>query len=914
MGVSNDRKRGKLMRDINKKTEFRRMRLRIYLVLILLLGSQFIPVAVHAGRKGRVAVLPFKIHALKPLDHLKKGLQEMFTSRMVKKGIQVIAPEVVNKEPMALLPLLDLEDMYRLGKKLNADWLISGSLTQIGKKISLDLKLLDVTAKKPPFSIFIVEDDIDNLADATERATTSLYNQIAGVIQIDSIRVVGNKRIESEAILAVIESKKGEKFDNEQLDKDLRAVYKMGFFKEVNIETEDGPGGKIVIIRLTEKPSIGKIMFKGNKQIEDKDLREECDIKQYSILNRTEIKQSINRLKEYYRQKGYYNVQIKEHIEELPHNEVSLIYEIEEGEKVYITKIQFIGNTKFDDDDLKDIMETNEKGFFSWITKSGLLDKKKLEFDLHKITSFYQNHGYIKAKTGKPKISYEKDKGLIITIEIIEGPQYSVNKVQVAGTQEDDLIASADELLKKVSITKEKYFNREVVRKDTFTLRRLYADEGYAYADVSPIVKEDDKNHLVDITYTISKGKKVRFERINITGNTVTRDKVIRRELKVAEKEYFSAKDLRKSTANLHRLGYFEDVEIQTKKGSQDDLMILNINVKERPTGSFSIGAGYSSFENAIGMFQVAQNNLFGYGQKLAAAARFGSRTTNFDIKFTEPWLMDRPISSSIGLYKFKREYYEYTKDSIGGALGFGFPIGIDVDYTRGSIRYEYDDAEISNIQEGAATAIKEMQGTNVTSSITLGIKRDSKDRPWNTTKGSVNSMSFEYAGGPFGGDVYFNKYLARSAWYFPLPWKTVFMAQGRWGYMKRRSGGKLPIYQKFRLGGINSVRGFDYSSISPKDPATGDRIGGEKMMVYNFEYRFPLIKEQGVVGLVFFDAGNVFTKDENYTFSGIRRSAGTGIRWYSPIGPLRLEYGKNLDQQAGESSGEWEFSVGGLF
>jgi outer membrane protein insertion porin family len=798
-----------------------------------------IPVLVQAQEKKKVAILPFGIHSVEPLDHLKLGLQEMFATRLTGKGMPVINPDVVNKHPMAFLPSFELEDLISIGRNLKADVLITGSLTQIGRKISLDIKVVDITEEKLPFSIFMTEDDIDRLTDAADRAATSLYNQITGVEQIDSLQVKGNKRIESEAILAVVESKKGDSLDHDQLDKDLRAIYRMGFFTEVNIGTEEGPKGKIVTFNVTEKPSISKISFEGNKKEKDDDLGKESGIRLYTILNPNEVRQSINRLKEYYRQKGYYNVEIRDKIEELPNNEVSLTYEIEEG-----------------DDDLKDIMETSERGFLSWFTKSGLLDKKKLEFDTHKVTSFYHNHGYIRAKTGEPEISYEKDKGLTITIEIIEGDQYEVNKVQIEG----DLIRPAEELLKKVNINKEKFFNREVVREDTLTLRGIYADEGYAYADVAPFTKEDHENHLVDITYRAGKGKRVRFERINITGNTVTRDKVIRRELKVIEGEYFSGKGLKESTRNLHRLGFFENVEVETKKGSQDDLMVLNINVKERPTGTFSLGAGYSSFDNVMGVIQVTQNNLFGYGQQLSVSGRLGSRTTKFDIRFTEPWLLDKPISAGVDIYKWEREFDEYTKDSLGGALRFGFPIGLD-DFTRGSVKYAYDDADILDIDDNAALEIKEMEGRNVTSSITLGVDRDSKDNPWNTTEGSVNSLKFEYAGGFLGGDVSFNKYLARSAWYFPLPWKTVFITQGRWGYVKKRSDGKLPIYQKFRIGGINTVRGFEFASISPIDPETGDKIGGEKMMVFNFEYRFPLAKEQGVVGLAW-NTGLIWTKN----------------------------------------------------
>ena len=878
--------------------------MKVSIIIGLLL---FIPLMVQAEKKGKVAVLPFRIHSLQPLDHLKEGLQEMFTTRMSDKGFPVIDPDVVNKHPLAFLPMFKLEDIFALGKDLKTDFIISGSLTQIGRKISIDLKVIDIAAVTPPFSVFIVEEDLDKLTDAADRATISIFNQIAGVVQIDSVQTKGNKRIESEAILAVVDSKKGEGLDYEQLDKDLRAVYKMGFFKDVKIEMGDGPKGKLVTFVVDEKPSIGKISFQGNKKGKDDDLKKESGIKLYSILNRSEIRQGINRLKEYYLQKGYYNVEIQEKIVELPNNEVSIIYDIKEGDKIYITRIEFIGNTRFDDDDLKDIMETSEKGFFSWFTKSGLLDEKKLEFDLHKITSFYHNHGYIKAKTGEPETSYEKDKGLTITIEVIEGHQYKVDNVKIEG----DLIKPADELLESVSIKKEEYFNREVVRKDSMMLRDIYADEGYAYADVSPMIREDDENHLVNITYRASKGEMVRFERINITGNSRTRDKVIRRELKAIEGEYFSGKDLKEGTQNLHRLGFFENVEVQTKKGSQDDLMVLGIDVKERATGSFSIGAGYSSFDKVMGMFQIAENNLFGYGQKLSGSASVGSRTTQFNIRFTEPWFMDKPISAGTDIYKFDREYDEYTKDSLGGALRFGSLLGID-EFTRGYTKYAYDDADITDIDENAALAIKDMAGRNVTSSMTFGIKRDSRDRPWNTTRGSINSASIEYAGGILGGDSYFNKYEARSAWYFPFLWETVIMAQGRWGYVKKRSGGELPIYQKFQVGGINTVRGFEYASISPTDPATGDKIGGEKMMVYNLEYRFPLVREQGVVGLVFFDAGDA--SNDSFSFSGIRKSVGAGVRWYSPFGPIRVEYGKIIDPQEDEPSGNWEFSVGGMF
>ncbi len=881
--------------------------LRPFSVLLLLLLF-LIPPDVMALLPEKIAVLPFKIYMLKPMDHLVLGLQEMLTARLAKEGFDLINPATINKGELSKVKVSELDVARRMGKEKGVDWVIKGSLTQIGKKISLDLAIIPISTEKRPFSIFVVGDRIDKLDQVMERVAATATNRIKGVMQIDSISVQGNKRIETDAILAVIESQKGAKYDQDTLNKDLRSIYQMGFFEDVQIDTEESPGGKSVAFKVSEKPSIGKITLLGTKKIDQKDLVEVLGIKKYSIINMKAIKDSIERLKDHYHQKGYYHVEIKESLEDLPNNEVSLIYQIKEGDKAYIREIIFEGNVAFDDDDLKDLMETSEKGFFSFLTESGHLDKKKLEGDIFKIKSFYQNNGYIKARVGEPDISYKEDEGLIITVTINEGPQYAIGKVMLEG----DLIKDVDELYQALKITKEKVYNREVIRSDTLSLSKIYSDEGYAFIDVFPDIKEDDKAHKVDITYKIVKGKKIRFERIIITGNDKTRDKVIRRELKVIEGGYFSGKKLKRSSQNLHRLGFFEEVEVNTKKGSSDEEIVLDIHVKERPTGMLSFGIGYSSDEHTIGTLQISQNNLFGRGQSLSAKASLSNKATRYTLSFTEPWLFDKPLSAGIDLYDWEYEYDEYIKDSTGGRLKLGFPLGLD--FTRGSVIYTYDAADISDVLETASQIIKDMIGRNVTSSLTLGVSRDSRDRRFNAKKGSVNSFTVEYAGGFLGGDNYFTKFRARSAWFFPFFLDSAFSVQGRWGYIHQRSGGELPVYEKFRLGGINTVRGFEYASISPVDPDTGDRIGGEKMMVYNIEFRFPIQKEQGVMGVLFFDAGNVFTNDESYTFRGIRMGAGIGIRWYSPAGPLRLEWGKNLDPEPGEAGSTWEFTIGTPF
>ena len=894
------------VQNIRRKTLISSIRAFFLFLAVFCVGVVETPAK---AEKGTICILPFQINAAKAYSHLQDGLQKMLALRMKQNGFKTVPIESINKDPVVFSKILQNTELVQLGNRYQADWVVKGSMTQIGDKGSIDLKVVDVSGRKMPFFIFQVVEDLDEIPESVKRLALSVEDRITGVPQVDAIYVAGNRRIEKAAILAVVGTQSGDRLDLDKLDQDLRDIYKMGYFNDVTMDVSDGPSGKVITFNVVEKPSVGKIVFVGNDEYDEEDLNKELGINLYSILDYNAINQSVNRLRDFYKEKGYYNAEIKESTETLPNNEVMLKYNITENDKVYILKIEFKGNKAYDDEQLEDLMETNTKWFLSWITQAGILDKKKLEFDAHKITSFYHNHGYIKAKVGEPKVHYDdKIKGLVVSIDIDEGERYDVDKVNVAG----DLIEPADELLKSVDIGKEKVFNRETVRTDMIRLQDIYANQGYAYSEIRPIVKENDENHTADVTYEISKGPKVRFERITITGNQHARDKVIRRELKVMEGDYFSSQGMQRSTENLKRLGFFEDVQFHTKKGSRDDLMNLNVDVKEKGTRTFSFGAGYSSAYSAFVTFQVADENFMGYGQRLSASARIGGKNTEFDIRFLEPWLFDTRLSLGADIYKFTQEYTDYTRSSYGTRISLGAPLYLD--YTRGTLMYAYDSADISDVDENASYLIRDMTGTNVTSSLTLLLNRDSRDRTFNTTRGSINEFSVQYAGGFLQGTEEFTKYRGRSAWFFPMFWNTVFMVQGRAGYIENR--GNLSAYQKFFLGGINTVRGYDYQTISPIDPETGDYIGGETMMVFNLEYHFPLLEEQGVIGIVFFDAGNAWDSGSanSYDFGGLMKSVGAGVRWFSPLGPLRLEYGWKLDTQPlDDSAGKWEFSIGGI-
>jgi outer membrane protein insertion porin family len=886
-----------------------RLNILMFICLALLTVSS---ATASAQGKLKVAVLPFVIEAPEMSGNLSTDLQEMFASYIAGKGYQGIASDSVNQHPSAFKTPLEDSNIVALGQDLGADWVVSGVFSQSeDKSYRLNIKVTGIGPDRTSFPISAAVNNIDLLSLIVNNLSESIVNQFSQ-IPISIIQVKGNKRIESDAILATIDTKKGDKFDQARLDQDLRNIYKMGYFKDVSIETEDDDKGKTVTINVVELPFITQIKFEGNKEYKEEKLTGEIGIKKFAVLNLSEIKQSINKLKEFYKKNGYYNATITDKTDDLPNNEAVLTYVINEGEKVYITKIDFVGNEVFDDDDLIDLMKTNTKGFFYWLTSSGVFERNKLDYDIQTITYFYLNQGYIEARIGEPEITYDEKTGLTITISVIEGNRYKVGNVKFTG----DVIKPEKELLSKININKQEYFSNEVLVNDTKILKNIYADEGYANTEIIRHYPENTDTYkqtlTIDLTFDINKKKKVRIEKINIKGNTRTRDKVIRRELKLVEGDYFSGTKLDRSTENIKRLDYLSDQEIKTKDGSSDDLMDIDVNVTEAKRGQFQIGAGYSSFDRLFAMVSFSMDNLFGKGQSASIDASVGSRTTQYNLKFVEPWLFDKPVSGSINVYDWKTDYTDFTKSSTGGALGVGFLLGID-DYARASASYSYDNAKVTSIYTSSSLVLQDMLGKNVKSSITIGVGRDSRDVYFMTSKGSINSISMEYAGGALGGSSAFNKYNAVSAWYIPVWWNNVLLVRGSAGFVDKRSGGKLPIYEKFMLGGLDSVRGYDSLSISPTDPATGETIGGQKMWLGSIEYRVPIMKKEGVMGLLFFDAGNAFKKDESWRLRA-KRSTGFGIRWRSPMGDLRLEYGWKLDKEPGEDSGGFEFNMGGTF
>ena len=878
-------------------------------LLLLLCGMLMCPVSAGALETVRVLLLPFEIHAGQDLSYLSRDIPKVVGQYLQAEGALTVTPET--DDPGALpMPGDDVATLRQTGLDAGVDSVIWGSMTRLGDSISLDINMIDTAGAGPVFSIYEAGTGMENLRQVVKKATDKLARQLFGQEVITQVRIAGNKRIESDAIERVIRVKAGDVLRVGDLSRDVKNIYKMGYFEDIRVEAERSEGGKTVIFQVTEKPTIREISFSGNNVFKDDKLRENLTISTGSILNIFTIRSNIEQLQALYKEKNFHNVRIDYTIENLENNQADIEFEIEEGQKIKIKEIRFEGNTAFSDKELKKTISTSPKGFFSWITSSGEYNREDLNQDAARLMAHYHINGFIHAKVSDPEVVF-KDDWIYITFKIEEGERFKVGTVDIEG----DFILPRERLMPDLRITREPFFNRDTVRQDILWLTDLYADAGFAFAEVSPLTREKLDHHLVDITYTISKGRKVHFENINISGNTRTRDKVIRRELRINEKELYSGSRLKRSVRNLHRLDFFEDVKVDTVRGSGDDKMDVNIEVIEKATGTFTFGAGYSTTDNFFVSGSISQRNLFGRGQILKLSGQVGGVSDLYNLSFTEPWLFDMPLSGTANFYRTGREFDTYDKTSTGAGLGFSYPI---YDFTRASLSYRYDVTNIDEITQDASDNIKELEGRNTTSSITSAVTYDSRDRAFNTTEGQNHRLSYTFAG--IGGDIGFNKVMGELGWYIPVYKGLVTFLHGESGFVEEREGYFLPDYEKFYLGGMGSLRGFDFQGVNIRTVNSDGRIseeGGEKFVQFNFELTYPLFKDIGIVGLVFYDTGNVFRADESIDLGSLRQSAGYGIRWYSPIGPIRIEGGHILDpiEEYGEdSSVKWEFSMGGAF
>ena len=739
---------------------------------------------------------------------------------------------------------------------------------------------------------------------------------------IDEVVVTGNRRIEASAIMTVIKLKTGDLFFEEKVDDDIKSIFAIGSFTDVKAETSPSAKGIKLTYRVTEKPVVRDILFEGNKVLSSDKLKEALEIKRNSIFSQKELLKSIVKIKKLYSDEGYSQAVIEPEKVNISPYELKLTLKVTEGDKILIRTIKFEGNKAFNDSKLKGLMETKQDWWLAWLTGAGVYKEDVLKNDLLLITEHYMNNGYINIKLAEPKLELTPDKkALIVLVLLTEGDKFTTGQIDFKG----DLLESKEELARKLKMKTGDVFSRGALRQEIFSLTDVYADKGYAFANVNPLTSMNSEKKIIDIVFDFEKGEKVYIERINIAGNPKTRDKVLRRQMRVYEGELYSGTGIKKSKQNLMNLGFFEEATIATSKGTSDNKLNLDVNVKEKSTGTFSIGGGYSSLDGFVGQGSIQQANLFGLGLKSNASVSLGGQSQTYSIGVTDPYFLDTKWSLGGDLFKSERQYDDYDQKTTGGDIKSGYALSDTVSLF---LLYKYVQTDIAD--ESFALKESKLLYPNIvtikdatTSSITASISRNTTDYRIDPSSGMTNSLSVEFAG--LGGTNKFLRYIAQTAQFFPVGFGTVFMVKGTFGQIFD-AGAEIPIDENFYLGGISTVRGYDSRTISPYvltpeyDAATGTfsgsnrvYVGGDTEAIFNAEYTFPLIKEAGVKGVLFFDAGNAAV-GVNDTFSNILCSYGFGIRWFSPIGPLRLEYGIPLNPRNFDNSGKIEFSIGSFF
>lgn len=719
---------------------------------------------------------------------------------------------------------------------------------------------------------------------------------------VRDIAVEGNRRIQTPVIVNRVQTKIGDPFSPTGVREDVRSIFTLGFFDDVQVRVEDFEGGVRLIFVVVERPLVREVGFEGNQEIKTEDLREKAAIRVGVLYNPVEVQRAQEGIREKYEEEGFFGVTISPRTERTPEGDLRIVFRIDEGKKMYIDRIVIEGNQALTAKQIKDAMATKERLF--WILPFSKVTRKVFDEDAERILNLYADHGYIQARIESHEIvpDFQRNKVTLRT-RLVEGPQFRVGSVTFSGNQ----ILSDDEIRRLIQLKEGDAFNRGLLRISNRAIADRYSEIGRARADVVPSTDVKADALRVDVGFTIKEGPEVYVERINITGNTKSSEKVLRRELRVVEGELFTYQKLVRSRQRLFNLGYFDEVNVTVEPGSTPDKVVINVDVKERATGLVSVGAGYSSLDNIFATLDITQRNLFGRGYEVFARFRIGSQSRLGLVGFTDPYFLDTQLRAGADVYDRERQYVDFTEERLGGDLRASYPLA---EYVTLGGTYRLENVDISDVAESSSDDLKREIGTKLNSVIELALSRDTRDNIFEPTTGSRTSLDAAFAG--LGGDTQFYRVIGEHSQFFPLPiFNWVFAVRGLAGYIQGWGGQDAPIFERFFLGGATTLRGQKTRSVGPKD-SRGAVIGGDTELLFSTELLIPVFPRFRVA--FFFDAGNAYGFGKDFDPTDLRLGAGLGFRFFSPLGPLRLELGYNLDKQPGEKDYQIHFAVGSPF
>ncbi len=726
---------------------------------------------------------------------------------------------------------------------------------------------------------------------------------------ITEIEVNGAQRIEDSTVISYMGMKPGDPFDMSKVNKALKSLYATGLFSDVNIKRS----GSKLQVNVVENAIINEIAFEGNQQIDDDDLAAEIQLKPRLVFTPARVQQDVKRILTIYQRTGRFSVRVEPKLIELPQKRVNLVFEVKEGEKTGIESISFVGNKKYNDGDLRSVIQTSESKWWNFLSSNDTYDPDRLAFDRELLRRYYLENGYADFRVDSAVAELTPDaEDFVITFTIHEGERYRFGDTKVAS---NILNLETTPLENLVKYEKGEWYDATEVEIAVSSITDAVGEKGYAFVDIQPKSDKDSKARIVNLTYEIGEGPKVYVEKIDIRGNFRTQDQVVRREFKLVEGDAFNTAKLRRSRQRINNLGYFSKVDVKTLPGSTPDRTVVQVDVEEQSTGEIKFGFGFSSVDGPLGDISIRERNLLGRGQDLRVAFKASGKSREIDLGFTEPYFLGRPLAAGIDLYRKSRSNQDtssFSEKSLGGNLRLGYNITEELYQTW---RYTLKNVNIFDVASDASNSIKSEEGEKILSELSQTLTYDRLDNRISPTEGFLAKFGTDFSG--IGGDVRYARTSVEGK-YFYSPLDDVVIQASLYGGAINGLGDDIRLTDRFFLGG-SRVRGFATSGIGPRDGE--DAIGGKYYYSGSVQATFPIgfPEELGVTGRVFTDFGSLFGVDDSspasvLTSNGLRGSAGLGIGWRSPFGQINLDLGFALLKEDFDKTEKFKISFGTSF